>query len=151
MFEQLKDRLEKRTIAGAIIMPLGFAVVAFLALACFFALNEWLPPAAAALVTAAIGIIVIAVVFLLTRIATRKPQPPSPAPDKFPDQLELLLQEQADPVLSEWIRNNPDRAAIATLILGVAAGYSESFQKILLDMYKHYAEAEAQRRSVKGD
>jgi len=149
MFDQLKDRVEKRAIASAIIVPTGFVVVAFLALACFFVFNEWLPPALAALVTAAIGIIVIAVVFLLMRIATRKPEPsPSAPPREWPDRLELVLQQNVDPVLSEWIRKNPDRAAIATLLLGVAAGYSDSFQKILLDMYKHYAETETRRRAT---
>lgn len=144
--------MEKRAVASAIIVPAGFTVVAFLALACFFAFNEWLPPALAALVTAAIGIIVIAVVFLLTRIATRRPQPPpSPPPREWPDELERMLQENADPVLSAWIRKNPDRAAIATLLLGVAAGYSESFQNILLDMYKRYAETETRRRSARDD
>ena len=151
MFERLKDRIEKRTIAGAIIVPVGFAVVAFLALACFFALNAWLPSALAALVTAAIGVIVIAVVILLTQLATQKTRLPPPAPGELPDQIEQLLEEHADPVLSEWVRNNPDRAAVATLLLGVAAGYSESFQKILLDMYNRYAETEARRRAARHD
>lgn len=151
MFERLKDRIEKRTIAGAIIVPVGFVVVAFLALACFFALNEWLSPALSALVTAAIGVIVIAVVILLTQIATQKTRLPPPAPRELPDQIEQLLEEHADPVLSEWVRNNPDRAAVATLLLGVAAGYSESFQKILLDMYNRYAETEARRRAARHD
>ena len=62
-----------------------------------------------------------------------------------------MLQEHADPVISEWIRNNPDRAAIATLLLGVAAGYSDSFQKILMDMYNRYTETESRRRTGQQD
>ncbi|MDZ7781436.1 MAG: hypothetical protein U5K56_00285 [Halioglobus sp.] len=69
----------------------------------------------------------------------------------MPDQIEQLLQEHADPVISEWVRSNPGRAAIATLLLGVAAGYSESFQKVLLDMYSRYAETETRRRTSKHD
>ncbi|TVS10353.1 MAG: hypothetical protein EA419_10860 [Wenzhouxiangella sp.] len=151
MFERLKDRVEKWTITGAIVVPVGFVVVAFLFLACFFMFNEWLPPALAALVTAAIGIIVIAVVLVITRLSTNKRPPRAHPSAELPDRLEQLLQENADPVLREWIRNNPDRAAIATLLLGVAAGYSESFQKILLDMYNRYAETETRRRSARKD
>lgn len=151
MFERLKDRVEKWTIASAIVVPVAFAVVAFLALALFFMLSAWLPPALAALVTAAIGVLVIAIVTLLARLATRPKPPPPRQPAELPDRLERLLQQHADPVLSEWIRNNPDRAAIATLLLGVAAGYSDSVQKVLLDMYNRYVEAETHRRAANRD
>lgn len=147
MFNRLKDRVEKRAIASAIILPFALTVVGFLGLACYFALRDSLSPSLAALVTAAAGIVVIAVVLLVTRIAARESPPQATASRDLPDQLEKILQEHADPVISDWIRNNPDRAAIATLLLGVAAGYSESFQKVLLDMYSRYTEAESQRRS----
>lgn len=148
MFEGLKDRVEKRAIASTIIVPVAFVVFAFLGLACFFALNEWLPPSLAALVTAAIGIIVIAAVLLVTRLSTQKSRRAPPSPRELPDQLERIFQDHADPVISAWIRENPDRAAIATLTLGIAAGYSESFQKILLDMYSRYSESETRRREA---
>lgn len=152
MFERLRDRIEKRTIASAIIVPVGFMVVAFLSLACFFMLRESLSPALSALVTASIGIIVIAAVFLIMRMAIQKKPPSSTSMrDDLPDELENMLQQHADPVISEWVRNNPDRAAIATLLLGVAAGYSDSFQKILMDMYERYAETEARRRTARRD
>jgi hypothetical protein len=94
---------------------------------------------------------VIAVVLLVTRIATRVPKPDQTASGDLPDQIEKMLQENADPIISEWVRDNPDRAAIATLLLGVAAGYSESFQKVLLDMYCRYIETETHRRSNQHD
>lgn len=151
MFERLRDRIEKRAIASAIIMPVALAVAAFLGMACYFALRESLSPALSALVTAAAGIVVIAVVLLVTRIATRVPQADQTASGDLPDQIEKMLQENADPIISEWVRDNPDRAAIATLLLGVAAGYSESFQKVLLDMYSRYIETESRRRSNQRD
>lgn len=49
-------------------------------------------------------------------------------------------------VLKRWVRDNPDRAIAATLLLGVAAGYSGSMQRALLDLYRHYAAAETARR-----
>lgn len=147
MFERLKVRVERRAIALIVIVPVALCVIAFLALAGYFALRESLPPAMSALVTAAGGIVVIAIVMLFTRIATRTESRPQPSQRDMPDQIEALLQQHADPVLSDWIRNNPDRAVIATLVLGVAAGYSESFQKILMDMYSRYSEAETRRRT----
>jgi hypothetical protein len=151
MFERLRDRMEKRAIASAIILPVALAVVAFLGMACYFALRESLSPSLSALVTAAAGIVVIAVVLLVTRIATRVPQADQTVSGDLPDQIEKMLQENADPIISEWVRDNPDRAAIATLLLGVAAGYSESFQKVLLEMYSRYIETETRRRSDQRD
>lgn len=151
MFDRLKNRVEKRAIAGAIILPIVLTVVAFLAMACYFALRESLSPAMAALVTAAAGIVLIALILLVVRISTNASSPAPPKPSELPDQIEEMLQEHADPVISEWVRRNPDRAAIATLLLGVAAGYSDSVQKILLDMYNRYAETETRRRSGRRD
>ncbi len=151
MFDRLKARMEKRAIASAIILPVALTVVAFLAMACFFALRELLSPSLSALVTAAAGVLLIAIVLLITRIATSKSRAVQPTSRDLPDEVEKMLQDHADPVISQWVRNNPDRAAIATLLLGVAAGYSDSFQKILMDMYSRYTEAETRRRSGRHD
>lgn len=151
MFDRLKDRMEKRAIAGAIVLPIALSVVAFLGMACYFALRESLSPAMAALVTAAAGVLLIALILVVMRISTRSSRSTPPAPRELPDQIEEMLQEHADPVISNWVRNNPDRAAIATLLLGVAAGYSESFQKVLLDMYSRYTDTETRRRTGRRD
>lgn len=145
MFSGLKDRMEKRAIATAIIAPLVLVVIAFLALASYFTLRESLSPSLAALVTAAAGIVLIAVVLLITRMSARESQPEKPSSRDLPEELERMLQDQVDPLVSEWIRNNPDRAAIASLLLGIAAGYSEAFQKILVDVYRRYSAAEGAR------
>jgi len=151
MLDRFKDRMENRAIASAIILPVALTVVAFLAMACYFALRESLSPSLSALVTAAAGIVVIAMVLLITRISNRQSRPKQQQSRDLPDQVEKMLQEHADPVISEWVRNNPDRAAIATLLLGVAAGYSDSFQKILMDMYNRYTETESRRRTGRPD
>jgi hypothetical protein len=145
MFSGLKDRMEKRAIATAIIAPLVLVVIAFLALASYFALRESLSPSLAALVTAAAGVVLIAVVLLITRISAREPQPEQPPTRDLPEEVERVLQDQVDPLISDWVRNNPDRAAIASLLLGIAAGYSDAFQKILLDVYSRYSQAERAR------
>ncbi len=142
MFKRLKDRLEKRAVVSAIILPVAFVVVAFLGLSCYLAMLDSLSPALSALVTAAAGIVVIALILLVTWLAAGKTRQSQPPPRELPDKIEKMLQDHADPYISDWIRNNPDRAAIATLFLGVAAGYSKSFQKALIDMYNRYSDTE---------
>lgn len=139
--------MEKQAIATATLIALMLMVIAFLGLACYLALRESLSPSLSALVTAAAGIVLIGLVLLVRWISARASKPAQPRSRDFPEDVERILQEHVDPVISEWVRSNPDRAAIATLLLGVAAGYSERFQKILMDVYSRYSEAEIKRRS----
>jgi len=150
VLKRIKKKLETQAIASLIIIPMVFFVIAFLALACYLSLRETLSPALSALVTAAAGIVVIAIVQVLARFSYRRatirrraPHPPEPELE-----FEKLLLEHADPVLAKWIGDNPDKAAITTLLLGVAAGYSEAVRQALLDMYIRYSEAEIQRRNA---
>jgi hypothetical protein len=148
LFTRLKQRLETRAIATMIVAPLVFCVIAFLAIAFFFTLRESLTPAMAALVTSAAGVVVIGVFLVLVKITTRR-EPVNARQRSATDpgeHIEAFLQAHADPVLSAWIKSHPDRAMLATLLLGVAAGYSESVRRALADLYSHYAAAESERR-----
>lgn len=150
MFKHLRRRVETGAIVTAIVVPLALCVFAFLGLAGYFALRESLPPHLAALVTAAGGIVLIALVLLIARIAgaSRSRSSRRGSNDvKLADDLEEFLRDHVDPVLSDWIRSHPDKAAITTLVLGIAAGYSDQFRHILMDLYTRYAESEAVRRS----
>ena len=149
MFTRLKQRLETRAIATMIVAPLVFCVIAFLAIAFFFALRETLTPAMAALVTSAAGVVLVGLFLVLVRFTTRRePVSTRQRSDTDPgEHIEAFLQAHADPVLSAWIKNNPDRAMVATLLLGVAAGYSESVRRALADLYSQYAAAESERRN----
>jgi len=154
LLERLKHDLEARALTWIVVAPVFILVITFLAIACFLALQETLTPPMAALVTAAAGIMVIVILLLVMRIVTSgslsraSAQTGSESARSPPlgDQLEAMLQDRADPVLSRWIRDNPDKAMAATLVLGVAAGYSSSVQRVLLDLYRHYAAAETTRR-----
>lgn len=139
--------MKRGAIATAIIAALSLVVSAFLALACFFALRESLSPALSALVTAAASMVLIGLVLLIVRISSRSSPPERPPSRDLPEEIERILQDQVDPLISEWVGNNPDRAAIASLLLGIAAGYSEAFQKVLLDVYRRYSEAASKQRT----
>jgi hypothetical protein len=149
MLKRLKKRVEAGALVTALVVPLSLCVFAFLSVACFFALRQSLSPALAALVTAAAGIVSIALVLLVARIASALSGPTArreSAPADLGDDFESFLREHADPALAGWVRRNPDRAAVVTLILGMGAGYSDRFRRTLLDLYARYAESEAVRR-----
>jgi len=159
LLDRLKHDLEARALTSIIVAPLLVLVMAFLGIACFLALRETLPPAIAALVTAGIGIMLIVVLLMVMRLVTsgRRSRPSthtgsgSAQPPPFGDQFEAMLRDHADPTLASWIRDNPDKAMATTLVLGVAAGYSSSVQRVLLDLYRHYAAAESARRRTDDD
>ncbi|MDT8408130.1 MAG: hypothetical protein RQ741_00895 [Wenzhouxiangellaceae bacterium] len=149
MLSRLKQNLETRAVAYVVLLPLVFCVVAFLGVACYFALRESaFSPAQAALVTAAAGIVLMALILLVTKLATQRKAPPARVQGSDPgEMLEQFLREHADPVLTGWVRNNPDKAAIASLLLGISAGYSDTVRQVLMDMYGRYVEAESRRRA----
>ncbi len=149
MLTRIRKRMETGVWVAAVVVPLALCVFAFLGAACYFALLEVLPPALAALVTAAAGVLAIALVLVIARISggSGKPARSVREPDAYGEEFEKLLREHADPVLARWIQDNPDKAAIATLALGVAAGYSEQFRRVLFDLYARYSESEDIRRS----
>jgi len=154
LLERLKHDLEARALTSIVVAPVFVLVITFLAIACFLALRETLTPPMAALVTAAAGVMLIVILLLIMRMVTSggrsgasaRTRSESARPPPLGDQFEAMLQDRADPVLSSWIRDNPDKAMAATLVLGVAAGYSSSVQRVLLDLYRHYAAAETTRR-----
>jgi hypothetical protein len=147
MFQRLKKRVEAGALVTALVIPLSLCVFAFLSAACYFALRETLSPALAALVTAAAGVVLIALVLLVARIASSLSGPKRRRePADLGDDFEAFLRDHADPALAAWVRDNPDRAALVTLVLGIGAGYSDQFRRTLLDLYTRYAESETLRR-----
>jgi len=152
VFQRLKKQVETGALSALIIIPLVLCVVAFLGLACYFSLTSILPPSLAALVTAAAGIVLIAFVLLLARLsAPSSKKPPKAGVEDYADDFERLLGERADPLLARWAKEHPDRAAVTSLLLGLAAGYSRAARRVLLDAWLRHAEAETRRRGPRAD
>ncbi len=149
MLKKLKKRVETGALVTALVVPLALCVFAFLGLSGYFAFREMLPPELAALVTAACGIVLIALVLVVAKLANAGGSSSRNESERvdFGEDIEDFLREHADPVLGDWVRDNPDKAAVTTLVLGIAAGYSDHFRRVLMDMYSRYAESEAVRRS----
>src|SRR6056297_662701 len=151
MLKKMKKRVETGALVTALVIPLGLCVFAFLGLATYFAFREHLPADLAALVTAACGIVMIALIFLIARISgggdSNSVRGRGESDVELGKDLESFLREHADPVVGDWVRKNPDRAVVTTLVLGIAAGYSGQLRRVLMDMYARYAESETVRRS----
>lgn len=153
MIKRIKQRAETGLLTLALVIPLALCVFGFLGLAGYFTFRQSLPPNLAALVTSACGIVLIAVTLLLAKLSqfNTGSKPPKRVDTKagfeIGDELEGYLRDHADPVLSGWIRRHPDRAALITLALGVAAGYSGQFRRVLMDAYTRYTESERSRRA----
>jgi len=151
MLKRIKKNIETGALVTALIVPLWLCVFASLGAACYFTFRETLSPALAALVTAAMSIVLIAFVLVFARLFSGGRKSPEPRSVELGDDLEEFLREHADPVLSRWVRANPDKAALTTLALGIAAGYSEQFRRVLFDLYARYAESETVRRGRQPD
>mgnify|MGYP001130138496 CR=1 FL=1 len=154
MLKKIKQRAETGLLTVALVIPLALCVFAFLGVAGYFTFRESLPPNLAALVTAACGVLLIAITLIiakLTQMTRQRSNPPagrlSTGGFELGEELESYLRDHADPVMTDWIRRHPDRAALVTLGLGVAAGYSGQFRRLLMDTYARYAESESARRS----
>lgn len=147
MLARLKMQLNTRAVASLIIAPLVFWVVAFLAAGSYLAFAPLVPPAWAALLTALLGVVLIVITLLITHARTQRKGPFSPSkesrtPKDLPEhKLEALLQAQADPMLRAWVKESPQQALLTAALVGAAAGYNESVQKALLDMYYRYMAA----------
>ncbi|MFP4207306.1 MAG: hypothetical protein ACLFSC_01530 [Wenzhouxiangella sp.] len=152
MFKRLKKKAETGAITALVVIPLVVCVIAFLALACYFSLLPVLSPALAALVTAAAGIVLIAFVLVIARLSAAGAGASSPPHSTEPgEEFEAFLRQHADPVLTQWVRDHPDKAALTTLLLGVAAGYSQAVRRVLLDTYLRRTDSENRRSARRAD
>lgn len=147
-------RLRLGAAAYGVAVVLGTCAIVFLAFAAYLQLATILTPPLAALVTGA-GLLLLALLVVLafrgtsgTGAGHRHRRRPGDDPV---DGLEEVLEKSVDPVVSRWLRRNPQRAALAMLLLGVGAGYSRSIRRVVQDLYNQYAETEKERRTSRRD
>lgn len=116
----------------------------FLAWAAHLYLAQEIGPEKAALVTglALLGLALLIVYLSRRRSTKRGDQARHPL-----DGLEETLEQRIDPLISASIRRHPRWAALITLLLGGAAGYSRSVSVVAQDLYEKYVDTESERRA----
>lgn len=62
-------------------------------------------------------------------------------------EIDIMRSLQARLLISASIRRRPQRAALITLLLGGAAGYSRTVSVVAQDLYEKYVETESERRA----
>ena len=122
----LIPRLKVRTIGLGLVSLLVACAVAWLAFAAYLGLTQLVEPVWAALATGA-GCLVLALVVYWIFTVVSRPKAPQSSPA-----LEALLQQTADPLVRDLIVRHPDRASLAALALGVAAGSSQTARSGIL-------------------
>lgn len=132
-------RIQLNTVAYAVALLLFICAIGFAGVGGYLTLTRVVTPTVAALLTAAgyilVALIAIGAVKAIIRYSDRRRKSRRKHPA---DELEQALQDNFDPLIGDWIKRNPGRAVLVTLLAGVAAGYSDSVRGALKDLYKRY-------------
>lgn len=147
-------RLRSDSAVYGVAVVLGICAIAFLAFAAYLQLAITIAPAVAALVIGVALLLLALLVVLVYRVSSGRGaghRRRRRRRDDSMDDLEEVLEARVDPVLRRWLRRNPQRAALAVLLLGVGAGYSRSVRRVVQDLYNQYAETEEERRTSSRD
>lgn len=139
-----RDKIQIRTLAYTSIAVLSVCAIVFFGIAGYFVLAEYQPAGIAALLTATGFLLVALIVFIGARLITRKRNKSHSRRPQPADDLEAALAASIEPVIGDWIRRNPGSATAVGLLLGVAAGYSDSVRRVLQDTYKRYTDEHGQ-------
>lgn len=134
--------LRIRAIAAAFAALFFLCALAFLVLAGYLILLEHLDPHWAALATGSTCLLLAGLILVIARRAVRRVVAAEPAGQGNPaDAIEGLLQSAVDDALvGAWVRRHPDATAAASLLLGVAAGYSRAVRRVLQDIWTQRTE-----------
>lgn len=154
MLHSIKKRLEERALVAALVLPLALCVFAFLSVASYFAFRKILPPDLAALATAGCGLLLIVLILAGSRLIQASHSPASSRREAgyrhgkagIGDELEDYLGSHMDSALGDWVRDNPGKASMASFAVGIAAGYSKQFLRILTDLQADHPEPGSKRR-----
>lgn len=134
--------LRIRGIAAALAALFLVWALSFLVFAGYLVLLEYLEPQWAALATGSTCLLVAGLILVIARRVARRLTAPDPAGQDNPaDAIEGLLQSAVDDALvGAWVRRHPDATAAASLLLGVAAGYSRAVRRVLQDIWTQRTE-----------
>ncbi len=134
--------LRIRGIAAALAAVFLVWALSFLVFAGYLVLLEYLEPQWAALAIGSACLLVAGLILVIARRVAGRVAASEPADQDNPvDAIEGLLQSAVDDALvGAWVRRHPDATAAASLLLGVAAGYSRAVRRVLQDIWTQRTE-----------
>lgn len=135
----LFSKMGRAGLAALAIGGLVLLAAAFVALGISVLLARLVPPGAAALITAAILFAAAAAVYLIVakRSAGVLRHPQDTASESCAD-IETILDRRVGGGISSLLRKHPEGAVVASLLIGVTAGYNRSAREVLDALCRDY-------------
>ena len=142
-----KQQLRIRFAGGVAVVLFAACALGSLAFAGYLAVARMVAPVYAALIVAVVALVAVGIALIVTRglVKRHRPRTAKAKRTEALDELEETLRSHADPLLDSWARRHPAGLAAASLVVGVAAGYSQTFRRLLKDVYEQYAETSNER------
>lgn len=140
-----RRRVQMKTVAIVVAALLAVFALGFVGFALYLTLLGQYLPNIAALLTAVIFVSAAIITLLLTKLFNKvdKQQSPAANRNKLPenvDEVEHLLHSVIDPALGQWVKRNPAKSVIATLVAGVVVGTNDDIQKSAKNALKRFFE-----------
>lgn len=127
-----RTRVQMKTVTIVVAGLLAIFALGFVGYALYLTLLGLYLPNIAALLTAVIYVSAAIILLLATKLFYKVDKQASPpASRKLPenvDEVENILHSVLDPALGQWVKRNPTKSVIATLVAGFVVGTNEDIQ-----------------------
>lgn len=137
-----RRRVQMKTVAIAMASLLAVFALGFVGFALYLTLLGLYLPNIAALLTAVIFVSAAIILLLFTKLFNKVDKQQAPAAKrKLPenvDEVENILHSVLDPALGQWVKRNPTKSVIATLVAGVVVGTNEDIQNAAKTALKRF-------------
>lgn len=137
-----RSRVQVKTLAVTVAGLLCVFALGFAGFAIYLSLLGEFFPHIAAMMTALIYILAAIIVLLGSKLFSKvDKQPAATSRKKLPenvDEIEGVLQRVVDPAIGQWVKNNPTKSVIATLVAGVVFGTNDDLQNSAKSAVKRF-------------
>lgn len=131
-----------KTVAIFMASLLAVFALGFVGFALYLTLLGLYLPNIAALLTAVIFVSIAIILLLVTKLVTKADkQALPPANRKLPadvDEIENILHSIVDPAIGQWVKRNPIKSVIATLVAGIVVGKNEDIQSAAKSVLRRF-------------
>lgn len=137
-----RRRIQMKTAAIFMASLLAVFALGFVGFSLYLTLLGFYLPNIAALLTAVIFVSVAIILLFVTKLVTKADkQALPPANRKLPedvDEIENILHSIVDPTVGQWVKRNPMKSVIVTLIAGIVVGKDEGIQSAAKSAWRRF-------------